>query len=417
MRMTWAGQIADALTSQVVALVLVAATLARFNAWVSVDVAVAAGVAMAVPPIVRAERFQRFAYLGITFALLAVWVVVFGAWSGLFGLVGWLIYLMRRLRYVGQDQALEQGPRLTWDLVYLAAAVLVGFLIHPSPDMLFLLLGSPLAALALRFVAMHHAEVTRVGALVNEGRQSATWPLWIFAGAATAVLVAAALFPGARTILLEILGAGALAFLLIRWWREWLVILLGGLGLAAAFYLLDHLLHRRKAQKSKIHVGKVGNLHILHHHVTHGGLPPFNWGLLAVIAAAIVILIVILRSRARDMDAYLTDAGLLVERTRLDPGKDRGTVGPTTPMRDLMRQWLRWERRRGRGIGLGETVRRFALRRGAVASEDEVARVKQAVDATARAYEHERYGEVQQPEEEVRRLNQVLREAGVFRRR
>ncbi len=418
---TLPAQIADGLVTACVvfAVVSIAASTPAYIVFAEIAAAVAYDILFQWR--LRAVNQEAAKLVLTTAALGLVWGLQFGSGSALLGVIGWLVYLARRVRSSGRLHDSDvQTPRLIWDFAFLVCAWLfceistVQELRAPQTALLLLLAGLP--AVVSRLIAMHRAHLESANG--GDARLSRTiWlPLTLLSGVVIALLTVMTIFPSARNAALLILAGAFGLYVLVALWRDLLTGFAVFLVLAGILYLIMQLAPRHPVK----HPSRGGVPGRLPAHATgiHPSLfPHLDYGLIFLISALCVISFLALRARRGRGDARLLEAGLRVERSRipaLHPPK-RGSR-PPSPLRRLVLRWLRQEAHSGSPIRKGETLREYGwrrLRERKEAGEDtEVFKDEEFLLRVIERYETERYGLRPARDNEAKRIEHTLRERG-----
>jgi hypothetical protein len=382
----------------------------RYSVWAEVAGALAA--TLAIQRAIPHSQSRRVALFAVTALLAAVWTIQFGYWPAIGGEAGWAVVLTRQLRTApGAYEQDAQAPWLFWDLGLLSFAWSVTALNHFNREAIDLLTGLALLAAVTRLTAMHLAQTEELKAR-GESRDSTLLPftaVWVVISCAGAALV---LFPGLRSLVLEGI-AGALAlYLLVAWWREWIIQIVVGVALFSVLYGLTRFLQSgTPAHPSPLRLG--GYRHPRPVHPVHLGLPALNWGAIALGAALTLLALAVWRAR-HSGDQMLLAPGVQVVRKRLSrPRPPRTCTIPPTPVRRLVYRWLRWQAHTGHPISPGQTLSAYALSR-VTDGYSQNAQGQSTLLALVALYERERYGLRGSPPETTKYLARQLRDEGIL---
>lgn len=385
------------------------------------QVAGAAVIVIWAEQVAKTTRTSQWVMAFATIGLGIAWTLQFGSTGALFGMAGWLIFLIRRLRSLGMamDDDL-QTKRLVWDLGFLTVAwVWSGLATDHRPVAAAVML--PLATVGVvtvgvRLFAMHRAQLET--AQVAVGSTRSVWPPFAaLLGAILASLTIIAAVPSLRILFLLGLLTAFAVFVVAVFWRDLVVQTVFLLGLSTLIYLVVKLLpHHSKMPPSK---GALPGRPPIHATPEFGtALSHVDWGLLLLATAITVVVFLIYRSSRIRLDARSVPVGFHVERERLRTPRSRRRIPPhLPPLRLVVFRWLRWEAGRGLGLMPGETVRQYAARRlrGLRESVAEPAfhGTEETLGSLVARYEAERYGREHTPADVAKWYEQALRGQGL----
>ncbi len=405
------ARLADSVMAVLAAFVLVSAVTGAPRPAVAAEVAGAGASAMLLLWRHPSFRVQKIGLAVITVLLAGVWAVEFYPGAAVCGEIGWSVFWARRL---GHGEARDddlQTRRLASDLAMVAVAALIAVLAkNPSPGATAALAGLGVAA---RLLAMHRAQVISMQAQGAGRMRLVLTPLVMLFAVGVGVALMLVVSPSARTVMLWGMLAGFGVYVVVQFWRDLLVQLLGA---AAALGLLVLLLRwvRHKARPRGVHsrIPKILPRHRMH--PVHAHLVFAHWGIVVLTVAVLTVTYLILQAlRSRPEGNALGAGGLRWERSPLPSRRRRSR--PPTALRRLVVRWLDRQARRGRPIVLGETLRNYGLKgwRG----DDPLSRPNEGwatLEELIARYERERYGDEPTPLQTVRELSKRLDRDGLW---
>ncbi len=406
-------------------------TLAITFSWMSLNLArivvaplfveVLAMVLCTLPMLwIRSNNLQLLSLIAVTFALFGVWWAELGGSPAFMGLVAFAIFLVRRIRGMNlmQDD-FAQFRTLMWDL----GIIIVGMFISYASSQTFaladlqgtLMAGGFVLATALRLAGLRNAQLYRAARHGVSVVPSMTKPL--LAIGAVFLVVFGVLYWDPHLLLYLFLASllGILIYTLLNKKNLMEALIILGVFALIFWYLSSATHHIQRGVK--VHLNRIGpgKLALGKGHAAHAHISPMLWysiGMGAIIAL-LIVLYVLQRRAKRTLDVQ--QVAPVVERTKMDDGSRRRRRG-NSPLAQLMVNWLDWEQRSGYMLGRGETVRQFYGR-----VHEEAPMVDQQADGHVETlvgrYETERYGLSPAKEEEVSKLGELLRRAGIFGRK
>lgn len=406
-------------------------TLAITFSWLSLNVAhlvaeplfvEALAMVLCVLPFVwlRNNNLQMVSLIVVTFALFGVWWLELGSSAAFVGLIGFAIYLVRRIRGMNllQDD-FAQFRTLMWDLGIMIVCVFISYAssqVFSRANLATSLMEAGFViATGLRLAGLRNAQVARAARQGATVVPSITKPL---------IAMGAVLFVGFGILYVDphliyylfvasLIGIAVYTLLNKKNRTEALIIM--GVFALIIWYLSSAGRHIQRGMKIAPHKFGTGKLKLSNRHPSQIHIPPMVWYSIgiAAILALIIILYVVQRRAKRSAD--LEHIAPVVERSKMNDGS-RGRRKGSSPLGQLVVNWLDWEQKSGYILERGETVRQFFRRvhdEAPISSEE----ADHHVESLVGRYETERYGLRPAKEEEVSTLGALLRRAGVFGRK
>ena len=347
---------------------------------------------------------QFLTFILVTLSLAFAWLVEFGAAAATVGLIGFAIFLVRRVRSVTfLQEDFAQFRTLLWDLGIMLVSLFVAYASSdglPSSHMEnnALEIGFVVAT-ALRLASLRNSQIAlaaREGAVLVP---TLTKPILVLAGSLGLGLGILYWYP--RLLMYLFFGGLVVGgFYTYRDKRNAIDTLRNVFLFALTFlyliYLRQH--HRKLANQRRHLVNPYASL--MHVHLDF-------WYLLALVTLIDLFIVAYVRQLRRARGSrMIVQVAPIVERTRMDERTARWRRG-SSALGQLLVSWLDREERRGRVPQRGETVRRFFWR---IRGEDPagVDDESQVVEALINRYEAERYGLQPAREEEVSALAERL---------